>query len=248
MPAGQFQPPPDPDTQQLCQELDATKQELERYRTHQCAPTDAEGVAQLRLQLQEVQAALKAHQAAVLVSDSQNRAIALEQECQKAQARIQELLGEGQKLQNQYWELQNERTSQVTQLEGQLKVGQMEMTALQNQLKMEANFSGKRGAEIERLGEEIKRLNSERNGLKSEKDKVEAELKQLKDASQSATVSQATYPPPMGIGVPAGTPYGSPLPSHAQMLGHFSPNVPPYVMAAAQAAYAGPGGQAQVYG
>ena len=52
----------------------------------------------------------------------------------------------------------------------------------------------------------------------------------------------------MGAGVPPGTPYGSPGLSQAQMLGHFSPNIPPYGMAAAQAAYAGPGGQAQGYG
>ncbi len=241
VPARPAQPMPDQGAQKLRQELDATKQELERYRTHRCAPTDTEEVAKLRLQLQEVQAALKAHQAAVPVSDSQNRASVLEQECQKAQAR-------SQKLQNQYQELQNKHTSQVTQLEGQLKVGQMEMTMLKSQLQMEADFSGKRAAEIDRLGREIKRLNSERDGLKSEKDKLKAELKQLEDASQSATVTQATYPPPAGTGVPPGTPYGSPLPSHAQMLGHFSPNIPPYGMAAAQAAYAGPGGQVQGYG
>ncbi len=113
---------------------------------------------------------------------------------------------------------------------------------------MEADFSGKRAAEIDRLGEEIKQLNSERDGLKSKKEKLEAELKQLKDASQPATVAQATYPPQVGSGVPPETPYGSPGLSQVQMLGHFSPNIPPYGMAAAQAAYAGPSGQALVYG
>ncbi len=136
----------------------------------------------------------------------------------------------------------------MTQLEGQLKVGQMEMTGLRNQLKMEADFSGKRGTEIERLGEEIKQLNSKKDWLRAEKDKLKAELKQLKDASQPATGAQATYPPPVGTGVPPGTPYGSPGLSQVHMLGHFSPNIPPYGMAAAQAAYAGPGGQAQGYG
>ena len=203
VPAGPPQPLPDQSTQQLRQELDAAKQELEQCRAHRCAPTDANEVAQLQLQLQEAQAALKAHQAAVPVSESQNRAIVLEQEYQKAQARIQELMEEGQK-QNQYRELQNERASQMTQLEGQLKVGQMEMFVLKNQLQMEADFSGKKAAEIDCLGEEIKRLNSERDGLKSEKDKLKAELKQLKNAYQSATVA------PMGTGVPPGTPYGSP--------------------------------------
>ncbi len=117
---------------------------------------------------------------------------------------------------------------------------------------MEADFSQKRAAEIDRLGREIQRLNSDRDGLASAKDKLEAELKQLKDqlknASQPATGTEATYQPPAGAGVPPGTPYGSPIPSHAQMIGHFSPNIPPYGMAAAQAAYAGPGGQAQSYG
>ena len=84
------------------------------------------------------------------------------------------------------------------------------------------------------------------------KDKLETGLKQLKDqlkdASQPATMTQATYQPPMSTGVPPGTPYGSPGLSQAQMLGHFSPNIPLYGMAAAQAAYAGSGGQAQGYG
>ncbi len=188
---------------------------------------------------------MTAHQAAIPVSDPQGRVVALEQDCRKAHGHIQELMGEGQKLQNQYQELQNKHTSQVTQLEGQLKVGQMEITMLKSQLQMEADFSGKRATEIDCLGEEIKRLNSERDWLKSEKDKLEAELKQLKHAPQSATITQATYPPPVGTGVPPGTPYGSPgLLSQVQMLGHFTPNLQPYGVAA----YAGPGGQVQVYG
>ena len=248
VPAGPAQPMPDQGAQQLPQELDAAKQELEQYRAHRCAPANGDKVVRLQSQLQEAQAALAARQAAIPVSDPQGWVVALEQGCRKAQGRIQELMGEGQKLQNQYQELPNKHTSQVTQLESQLKVGQMEMTVLKSQLQMEADFSRKRAAEIDRLGEEIKWLNSERDGLKSEKDKLEAELKQLKDASQSATVTQATYPPPVGTGVPPGTPYGSPGLSQAQMLGHFSPNLQPYGMAAAQAAYAGPGEQAQVYG
>ncbi len=212
-----------------------------------CAPANAGEVAQLQSQLQEAQATLKAHQAAVPVSDPQGRVVALEQDCQKAQGRIQELLEEGQKLQNRFQELQNERASQVTEL-GRLKVGQIETTALQNQLKMEADFSGKRGAEIECLGEEIKQLNSEKDGLRAEKDRLETELRKLKDAPPPATVAQATYPPPVGTGVSPGTPYGSPGLSQAQMLGHFSPSIPSYGMAAAQAAYAGPGGQVQGYG
>ena len=128
----------------------------------------------------------------------------------------------------------------------------MEMKALQDQLGREADFSQKRAVEIDRLGREIQRLNSDRDGLVSAKDKLETELKQLKDqlkdASQPATVAQVTYQPPMGAGVPPGTPYGSLGLSQAQMLGHFIPNIPPYGMAAAQAAYAGLGGQAQGYG
>ncbi len=171
---------------------------------------------------------MKAQQAVVPVSDSQARVIALEQECETAQGRIRELLDEGQTLQNQFRELQNEKAAQVTELEGRLKVGQMEMMAL--------------------IGEDIKWLNSERDGLKSKKDKLEAELKQLKDASQPATVAKTTYPPPVGSGVSPGSPFGSALPSHAQMLGHYSPNIPPYGLAATPVAYAAPGGQAQSYG
>ncbi len=249
LPAGQPQAPPDQGTLQLRQELDAAKQELEQHRAHRCAPTDANEVAQLRSQLQEAQANLQAWQAPIPVSEAQTRLAALEQEYQKAQARIQELMDQGQTLQDWYRELQNEHTVQVTQLEGRLRVGQVEMKVLQDQLTMESDFSKKRAAEIERLGEEIKQLTSDKDGLKSEKDKLEAELRQhkdeLKDASRSATATQATYQPPVGTGVPTGTPYGSPLPSHAQMLAHFNPNIPLYGMAAAQAAYAGPGGQAQ---
>ena len=91
------------------------------------------------------------------------------------------LTDEGQTLQNRYRDLQNEHTSQVTQLEGRLKVGQMEMKALQDQLGREADFSQKRAVEIDHLGREIQRLNSDRDGLASAKDKLEAELKQLKD-------------------------------------------------------------------
>ena len=234
--------------QQLRQELEAAKQELEWYRVHTCPPIQANKVATLWLQLQEAQAALRAQQAACPVSDPQARVVALELECQKARGRIQELLEEGQKLQNQFRKLQNESTSKVTELEGRLKVGQMEVTALQGQLKMESDFSGRRAAEIDRLGKEIKRLTSEKDGLRSEKDKLEAELKELKSAPQSANIPQAAYPPPMGSGAPPGSPYGLALLSHAQMLGHYSPNIPPYGLAATQAAYAGPGGQAQSYG
>ncbi len=197
MPVGQPQAPLDQGTQQLRQELDAAKQKLEQHRAHRCAPTDANEVAQLQLQLQEAQATLRAQQAPVPVSEAQARVAALEQECQRAQTRIQDLTDKGQALQNQYQELQNDHTSQVAQLEGQLRVGQMEMKVLQDRLTMEAEFSEARAGEITRLGGEIQRLGAERDGLKSEKDKLEAELKQLKDqlknASQPATATQATY-------------------------------------------------------
>ncbi len=131
LPAGPPQAPPDQGAQQLRQELDAARQELERHRAHQCASTDANEVARLRSQLQEVQAAVQAQPAPVPVSEAQTRIAALEQECQKAQARIRELTDEGQALQNRYQALQNEHTSKVAQLEGQLKVGRMEMEVLQ---------------------------------------------------------------------------------------------------------------------
>ena len=88
VPAGPPQAQPDQGPQQLRQELDAAKQELEQYQTHRCAPTDANEVAQLRSQLQEAQATLQAQWAFIPVSEAQNRVTALEQECQRAQARI----------------------------------------------------------------------------------------------------------------------------------------------------------------
>ncbi len=91
--------------QQLRQELDAAKQELEQLRAHTSASTPAAEVNKLRFQLQEAQAALTAQQDAVPESVLQTRVTALEQECQKARDRIQELLDEGQTLQNQYREL-----------------------------------------------------------------------------------------------------------------------------------------------
>ncbi len=74
------------------------------------------------------------------------------------------------------------------------------------------------------------------------------ELQGIKNAPPPIAATQATYPPPVGSGVPPGTLYGSPVRSQAQMLGHFSPSVPPYGVAAAQAAYVGPSGQALSYG
>ncbi len=245
---GSTQSVPDQGTQQLRQELTATKQELEQLRARTSAPANADEVAKLQSQLQEAQAALRAQQAVVPVSDPQARVIALEQECYKAQACIQELLDQGQTLQNRYLEVQNQKTSQVTQLKGQLKVGQMEMEALRKQLAMESEFSGKRAAEIDHLGEEIKQLNSENDELTSERDKLMAELQSIKNAPPPAAAPPATYPPAVGTGVPPGSQYGSSLPSHAQMLGQYSPNIPPYGLAATQVAYAAPGGQAQSYG
>ncbi len=107
--------------------------------------------------------------------------VALEQECQRAQGRIQELLEEGPELQTEHKELQIMHTVKVAQLEGQLKVGQIERDGLQKQLQMEADFSRKRAVEINRLGKEIKRLDSEREELRSDKDKLEAEVQNLKD-------------------------------------------------------------------
>ncbi len=44
VPAGPAQPMPDQSAQQLRQELDAAKQELEQYRAHRCAPANADEV------------------------------------------------------------------------------------------------------------------------------------------------------------------------------------------------------------
>ncbi len=116
----------------------------------------------------------------------------------------------------------------------QLKVAAMEKEALHNQNEMEAGFSKKGATEIDRLGREITRLTSEKDELKSKKDKLMVELQDIKNASPPATATQATYPPPVGSGVPPGMQYRSPLPSHAQMLGQYSPSVAPLGMAASQ--------------
>ena len=51
VPAGPPQHLPDQGTQQLRQELDAAKQELEQYRAHRCDPANVDEVAQLQSQL-----------------------------------------------------------------------------------------------------------------------------------------------------------------------------------------------------
>ncbi len=93
-PAGPLQPLPDEGAQQLRQELVAAKQELEQLRASTSASAQAAEVAQLQSQLQEAQAALTAQQGAVPESDLQTRVSALEQECQKAQSHVQEILDE----------------------------------------------------------------------------------------------------------------------------------------------------------
>ncbi len=127
------------------------------------------------------------------------------------------------------------------QLNRQLKVARMEIDGLKKCVDQESGFSEKQSVEITRLGGEISSLNSE-------KDMLTKELQDLKSAPPPAASFPATYPPPVGAGVPPGPPYGSLISSQVQMLGHFSPNIPPYRMSATQAAYAGPGGQAQSYG
>ncbi len=98
------------------------------------------------------------------------------------------------------------------------------------------------------MGGEITRLSGEVSRLQSDKDKLLEELQGIKYATPPTATTQAAYPPLVGSGVPPGPPYETPISSQAQMLGHFSPNIPPYGMAAAPAAYAGPIGQAQSYG
>ncbi len=154
---------------------------------------------------------------------------ALGQECQKVRGHKRELLDEGQTLQDQYRELQNQKAAMEVQLNGQLKVAGMEIDGLKKRVEQESGFSEKQSGDITRLGGEILRFNSE-------KDTLTKELQDLKSAPPPAAMPSATYPPPVGTGVPPGSPYGSSLPSHAQMLGQYSPNVPPYGMAATQVA------------
>ena len=130
-PAGPLQPLPDQGAQQLREELAAAKQELEQLCARMSASAPAAEVAQLQSHLQEAQAALTAQQGAVPESDLQTRVTALEQECWKAQGRVQELLDEGQTLQNQYQELQAQKAAMEVQLNGQLKVAKMEIDGLE---------------------------------------------------------------------------------------------------------------------
>ncbi len=178
----------------------------------------------------------------MLDSVLQTRVTALEQECrQNAQSLVQELLDEGQTLQNQYHELHAQKAAMEVQLNGQLKVAGMEINGLNKRVEQESGFSARQSGEITHLDGEVSRLNAE-------KDVLTKELQDLKSAPPPAAVPPATYPPPVGTGVPPGSPYGSSLPSHAQMLGQYSPNIPPYGMVATQVAYAGPSGQAPSYG
>ncbi len=240
-PAGYAPILPEQGTQQLCQELEAAKQELEQLCVRMSASAPTANVAKLQSQLQEAQAALTAQQGAVPESVLQTRVTALEQECQKAQCRVQELMNEGQTLQNRYRDLQAQKAAMEVQLNGQLKVAAMEIDRLNKWVAPESGFSEKQSGEITRLSGEVTRLNAE-------KDALTKELQDLKSAPPPAAAPSATYPPPVGTGVPPGSPYGSSLPSQGQMLGQYSPNVPPYGMAAIQVAYASPGGQAQRYG
>ncbi len=110
---------------------------------------------------------------------------ALEQECQKAQGHIQELLDEGQTQkarpegQNWYRDLQAQKSAMEVQLNGQLKVAAMEIDGLKKRVAQEFGFSKKQSGEITRLSGEISRLNSE-------KDMLAKELQDLKSARQPA--------------------------------------------------------------
>ncbi len=111
------------------------------------------------------------------------------------------------------------------QLNGQLKVGRVEIGGLEKWGVQESGFSKKQSGEITRLTGEVSRLNAE-------KDALDNKLQDLKSAPPPAATTPATYPPPVGTSVPPVPPYGSPISSQAQMLGHFSPNVPPHATCA----------------
>ena len=240
-PAGPTQTLLDQGTQQLRQDLAPAKQELEQLRSRTSALTPTVDVAKMQSQLQEAKTTLAAQRGAVPDSVLQAWINALEQEGQRAQGRILELLDEGQTLQNQYQELHNQMDTMEVQLNGHLKLAEIERDGLKKRVALESEFSEKRGGEITRLSGEISRLNSE-------KDKLMEELQGIKNAPPPAAATQASYSAVVGSGVKAGALYGSPISSQVQKLGHFSPNVSPYGMAAAQAGSAGTSGQAHSYG
>ncbi len=74
------------------------------------------------------------------VTALQAQVVSLEQECKRAQGSIQELLESGQTLQDKYLELQRLQASQEIQSDRQLKVAQMEIEGLKNQVNMESEF------------------------------------------------------------------------------------------------------------
>ncbi len=155
---------------------------------------------------------------------------------------IQELLDEVQPLENKYNDLQKQKAlPSIADLEGRFRLADLGIAGLHKQVKMESDFSQKQVSEVDRLGNEVKRL-------QPGKDQLHSELKGIKNAQPPMAVTQATYPPVVGTGVPPGKQYVSPLQSHAQMLGQYSPSVVQYRMAAPQAALSGQGGQALRYG
>lgn len=219
----------DQGVQQLRQELGNAQQELESLRSQGGVLTPAASTADLQPELQKAQDALAVQQATSPDVDLQNRVAALEQECTQAQVGIQGLLGESRALQTKYEELQKQKVAPSdVRLTGRLRLADLEVTRLCNQVKMEADFSQKQVGEVDCLGNEVK-------WLQPDKDQLWDELKSIKDAQVQMTVTKATYSPASGTGVPPVYGYGSPLPSHATMLGQFSPNVMQYEVAAAQA-------------
>lgn len=165
VPTGSFQALPDPGTQKFHQELAATKQELEQLCSRMSAPSPAVDVAKLQSQLQEAQITLAAQRATMPESILQTRVAIFEHQCQKAQGHIQELLDEGQALQDRYRELQNQNAMQEVQLNGQLKVAEMEIEGLKKRVEMKSEFSKKWAGEITHLIGEVLRFQSEKDEL-----------------------------------------------------------------------------------
>lgn len=94
---------------------------------------------------------------------------------------------------------------------------------------------------MECLDHEIKRV-------RTKNEQLWVKITSLRSAQSPLSMTQATYSPVTGTGVPPRAQYMSPVPSSVPLPGHYSPNVVPHGMAASQAASSGQNGHMPVYG
>ncbi len=133
-PARPTQTLPDQGTQHLRQELAAAKQELEQLCSQTSVLTPTVDVAQLQSQLQEAQTALAAQWGTVPDSLFLSR-----------NANGHKAVSRDSWMKARYRELQNQKAMMEVQLNGQLKVAEMEIDGLKKRVAQESEFSKKSG-------------------------------------------------------------------------------------------------------